>query len=206
MKLLHLDSSILGEQSASREISAAIVARLRQVDPSLAVSYRDLAADPVPHLSGGYLAAASGAGDADAFAAEIADSTAILDAFLEADIVVIGAPMYNFGIPSQLKAWIDRIAVAGKTFRYTEKGPEGLAGGKRIIVASARGGVYTPGSPAMAADFQEPYLRALFGFLGVTEVEIIRAEGLKMGQEQLDAALAAARKAASELHALPKAA
>lgn len=206
MKLLHLDSSILGEQSASGEISAAIVARLRQVDPSLEVTYRDLAADPVPHLSGGYLAAASGAGDADAFAAEIADSTAILDAFIEADIVVIGAPMYNFGIPSQLKAWIDRIAVAGKTFRYTETGPEGLAGGKRIIVASARGGVYTPGSPAAPADFQEPYLRAVFGFLGVTDVEIIRAEGLKMGQEQMDAALAAARNAASELSALPKAA
>lgn len=206
MKLLHLDSSILGEQSASREISAAIVARLRQVDPALAVSYRDLAADPVSHLSGGYLAAASGADDTGAFAAEIADSTAILDAFLEADIVVIGAPMYNFGIPSQLKAWIDRIAVAGKTFRYTEKGPEGLAGGKRIIVASARGGVYTPGSAAAPADFQEPYLRAVFGFLGVTDVEIIRAEGLKMGQEQLDAALAGARNAASELSALPKAA
>ncbi|WP_420103603.1 FMN-dependent NADH-azoreductase [Bosea sp. (in: a-proteobacteria)] len=206
MKLLHLDSSILGEQSASREISAAIVARLRQVDPSLEVSYRDLAADPVPHLSGGYLAVASGADDTGSFTAEVADSTAILDAFIEADIVVIGAPMYNFGIPSQLKAWIDRIAVAGKTFRYTETGPEGLAGGKRIIVASARGGIYTPGSPAAPADFQEPYLQAVFGFLGVTDVEIIRAEGLKMGQEQLDAALAGARNAASELPALPKAA
>jgi FMN-dependent NADH-azoreductase len=206
MKLLHLDSSILGDNSASRQVSAAVVARLRQVDPSLTVTYRDLAADPVPHLSGGYLAAANGAGDTQAFAAEITDSSAILETFLAADIVVIGTPMYNFSIPSQLKAWIDRIAVAGKTFSYDENGPKGLIGGKRIIIASARGGVYAPGAPAEPYDFQETYLRALFGFLGVTDLEIIRAEGLKMGPEQLQAALEGARQAASELSALPKAA
>ncbi|TAJ34265.1 NAD(P)H-dependent oxidoreductase [Bosea sp. (in: a-proteobacteria)] len=206
MKLLHLDSSILGENSASRELSAAVVARMRQVDPSLDVTYRDLAANPLPHLSGGYLAAAAGAGDAAAFADELADSSATLDAFLGADIVVIGAPMYNFGIPSQLKAWIDRIAVAGKTFRYTEKGPEGLAGSKRIVIASARGGVYAPGAPAEPNDFQENYLRAVFSFLGVTDLEIIRAEGLKIGPEQMQSALAAARQAAAELSALAQAA
>ncbi len=206
MKLLHLDSSILGENSASRALSAAVVARLRQVDPALEVSYRDLAAQPLPHLSGGHLAAAAGAGDTAAFAEELADSAATLDAFLAADIVVIGTPMYNFGIPSQLKAWIDRIAVAGKTFRYSEKGPEGLAGGKRIVIASARGGVYSAGAPAEPNDFQENYLRAVFGFLGVTDIEIVRAEGLAMGPDQRQAAMAAALQASTGLDRLAQAA
>lgn len=206
MKLLHLDSSILGANSASREISAAVVRQLRASNAAIEVTYRDLVAEPVPHLSGGYLAAASGAGDIQAFASELADSTALLESFLAADIVVIGAPMYNFGIPSQLKAWIDRIAVAGKTFRYTEKGPEGLAGGKRVIIASARGGVYTPSAPAAPNDFQEAYLPAVFGFLGVTDIEIARAEGLAMGADQRRAALDEAHRSASVIGAVPKAA
>ena len=102
---------------------------------------------------------------------------------ISADVIVIGAPMYNFGITSSLKAWVDRIAVAGKTFRYTETGPEGLAGGKRVIIASTRGGVYSAGSPAAAMDFQEPYLRTVLGFLGITDIEFVRAEGVAMGDE-----------------------
>jgi FMN-dependent NADH-azoreductase len=201
MKLLHLDSSILGDNSASREVSAAIVARLRQANANLDVTYRDLAADPVPHLSGAYLAAASGAPGMENFQAEVATSAAIMEEFLAADTVVIGAPMYNFAIPTQLKAWIDRIAVAGKTFRYSEKGPEGLAGGKRLIFAISRGNIYSAGAPAAPLDFQEPYLRAVFGFLGVTDIEFVRAEGIAFGPEQRAAALNGAREAASALQA-----
>jgi FMN-dependent NADH-azoreductase len=116
-----------------------------------------------------------------------------LDAFLAADIVVVGAPMYNFGIPSQLKAWIDRLAVAGRTFRYTEKGPEGLAGGKRVIIASSRGGLYGPQSGMAALDHQETYLRAIFNFFGITDITFIRAEGVAFGEAQREQALAAAR-------------
>jgi len=180
MKLLHIDSSVLGANSASRELSAAIVARWQAQVPGLSTEYRDLDADPVPHLGGAILA-----GD-DATAA--AESEKVLQQFLDADIVVLGAPMYNFSIPSTLKAWIDRIAVAGRTFRYTADGPEGLAGNKRVIVASARGGLHE-GAPS---DFQEPYLRFLFGFLGVTGVEFIRAEGLGLSPQHRSDALAAA--------------
>jgi FMN-dependent NADH-azoreductase len=116
--------------------------------------------------------------------------------FLDADVVVIGAPMYNFTISSQLKAWIDRVSVAGKTFRYTEQGAEGLAGGRTVIIASTRGGLYGAETPAAAADFQEPYLRCVFGFLGVSDLRFVRAEGLAYGpdarQAALDAALASA--------------
>lgn len=172
MKLLHIDSSILGGNSASRELSAAIVARWQAATPGLQVRYRDLDADPLPHLSGGSLA---GADPAEAEAA-----AQVLQEFLEADIVVVGAPMYNFGIPSTLKAWIDRLAVAGKTFRYTEQGAQGLAGSKRVVVASARGGLHQ-GAPS---DFQEPYLRFLFGFFGIDDIEFVRAEGLAVSPEQ----------------------
>ena len=126
MKLLHLDSSILGQHSASRELGAAIVARWQRDVRGIEVTYRDLAANPLPHLSGGALAQAN--------ADEAATAAAVMDEFLSADVIVVGAPMYNFGIPSQLKAWIDRVAVAGKTFRYTADGPQGLAGGKQVIV------------------------------------------------------------------------
>jgi FMN-dependent NADH-azoreductase len=181
MRLLHLDSSALGGQSVTRELSAAVVARWEAAEPALEVAYRDLDAQPLPHLTGPVL------GKADAAAAE--ESEQVLQQFLDADVVVLGAPMYNFGIPSTLKAWIDRIAVAGRTFRYTASGPEGLAGGKQVIVASARGGVYGDASPA---DFQEAYLRQVFGFLGIRDVVFVRAEGVAMGPEQRADALASA--------------
>lgn len=181
MRLLHLDSSALGTQSVTRELSAATVARWRNAAPGVEVAYRDLDAQPLPHLTGPVL------GKADAGAAD--ESEQVLQQFLDADVVVLGAPMYNFGIPSTLKAWIDRIAVAGRTFRYTASGPEGLAGGKQVIVASARGGVYGDASPA---DFQEAYLRQVFGFLGIRDVTFVRAEGVAMGPEQRADALASA--------------
>lgn len=185
MKLLHIDSSILGAGSVSRTLSAAIVAAQQAQHPGLQISYRDLAAQPVDHLSGAHLAAGQGAVPEDAaLAADVADGAAVLDAFLVADIVVVGAPMYNFSIPTQLKAWIDRLAVAGRTFRYTEKGVEGLAGGKTVIIASSRGGFYGEGTPIAFLDHQETYLKGVFGFFGVTDIRFIRAEGVALGDEQ----------------------
>lgn len=193
MRLLHLDSSALGAGSVTRELTAAIVARWQDAAPGLDVVYRDLDADPLPHLTAPLL------GQADPVAA--AESERVLQQFLAADVVVVGAPMYNFGVPSTLKAWIDRIAVAGRTFRYTERGPEGLAGGKRVIVASGRGGAYGDASPA---DFQEAYLRQVFGFLGIRDLDFVRAEGVAMSPERRAEALAAAH--ASVPAPLPRAA
>ncbi|HEY9254368.1 MAG TPA: NAD(P)H-dependent oxidoreductase [Stenotrophomonas sp.] len=194
MKLLHLDSSALADNSVTRELSAAVVARWRALEPGLQVEYRDLDSEPLPHLTGQTLA------KADPAEAEASERT--LQQFLEADVVVIGAPMYNFSIPSTLKAWIDRVAVAGRTFRYTENGPEGLAGGKRVIVASGRGGLHT-GAPT---DFQEPYLRQVFGFLGVKEIEFVRAEGVSYSPQHRTDALAGAHASIQQLGALAEAA
>jgi FMN-dependent NADH-azoreductase len=181
MKLLHLDSSLLGEGSASRQLTRSIVGRLHRDHPGLDVVYRDLDATALPHLTGSDLATARQPAD-----------NPVLQEFLDADIVVVGAPMYNFGVPSVLKAWIDRISIAGVTFRYTENGPEGLSGGKRVVIASTRGGLYAEGSPFAAMDFQESYLQAVFAFLGVTDVDVVRAEGLNIGPEQRQAAMQAA--------------
>jgi FMN-dependent NADH-azoreductase len=205
MKLLHLDSSILGGNSASRQLSAAITDQLAKATPGLEVVYRDLAAQPLSHLTGEHFAARQGVvPESPAVQADIAASEAVLDEFLDADIVVIGAPLYNFGVPSQLKAWIDRIAVAGKTFRYGAAGPEGLAGGKRVIVTTSRGGLYGAGMPAAAFEHVESYLRAVFGFLGVTDLKIIVAEGLAMGPEQRGKAMGDALQAISQLQAAPQ--
>lgn len=166
MTILHIDSSISGDNSASRAISRNIVAQLKRALWDSELVYRDLVADPLPHLT------------LDAFA-----DTSVLDEFLAADTVVIGAPMYNFTLPTQLKAWLDRIMVAGKTFRYTEQGPEGLAGGKRVIIALARGGFYDQGSPASTLEHLESYLRGVFNFIGI-EPEFVAADGLAIGPEQ----------------------
>jgi FMN-dependent NADH-azoreductase len=200
MKLLHLDSSILGGNSVSRQLSAAIADRLAKATPGLDVVYRDLAAEPLSHLTGDLFAARQGAvPESPAMQKDIAVSQAVLDEFLDADIVVIGAPMYNFGVPSQLKSWIDRIAVAGKTFRYGPSGPEGLAGGKHVIVATSRGGLYGAGMPGAVLEHAESYLRAVFGFIGVTNLEIVVAEGLAMGPEQREKAMQGALKVVTEL-------
>jgi len=193
MKLLHIDSSILGEASASRELSAAIVQAFSRSMPGLEVVRRDLDADPIPHLDSRLLAAVRPDIAANATAPGVAETgAAALDEFLDAEIVVIGAPMYNFTIPSQLKAWIDHIIIAGKTFRYSETGAEGLAGGKKVIIASSRGGLYAPGTPQAANDFQERYLRTVLGFIGIEDIDIVRAEGLGFGPEQREAAMRAA--------------
>ena len=194
MKLLHIDSSVLGDSSASRQISAAIVTALSDTIPGLKVVRRDLEAAPLPHLSARLLPTIQPdpSRQNDTITAETDQAAAVLQEFLDADIVVIGAPMYNFTVSTQLKAWIDRILIVGKTFGYTEAGPTGLAGGKRVIVASSRGGLYGPGTPSEANDFHETYLNAVFRFIGIKTIEIVRAEGLAYGREQREAALLAA--------------
>jgi len=202
MKLLHLDASILGANSASRELSAAVVARLVRETAVTAVTYRDLAAAPLDHLSGAHLAAGQGVvPESAALQKDIGESQAVLAEFLAADTVVIGAPMYNFTLPTQLKAWIDRIMVAGKTFRYGANGPEGLAGDKRVIVVVSRGGFYGPGTPAEAAEHLQTYLRTVFGFMGVKDVEFIVAEGLQVGPDQRAQGMQRALEAATGLKA-----
>jgi FMN-dependent NADH-azoreductase len=202
MRLLHLDSSILGANSASRQLSAAAVERFRKQVPGLGVSYRDLAAEPLSHLSGEHLAAGQGATpESQAVQKDLVASQAVLEEFLAADIVVIGAPMYNFTLPTQLKAWIDRIVVAGKTFRYGAAGAEGLAGNKRVVVAISRGGFYGAGTPAAAMEHLETYLRGVFGFIGVTNLEIIVAEGLAVGPQQRETAMQSAMQTATGLRA-----
>ena len=174
MTILHIDASINGDNSASRAISQSIVDQLTIERGGDDVVYRDLAADPLPHLT------------LSAFA-----DTSVLDEFLAADTVVIGAPMYNFTLPTQLKAWIDRIVLAGKTFRYTENGPEGLAKGKRVIIGLARGGFYNEGSPAAALEHLETYLTGVFNFIGI-EPEFVAADGLAVSAEQREESISLA--------------
>ena len=166
MTILHIDASINGENSATRTLTTAIVDQLKSAQWGEEVVYRDLAANPLPHLT----------------LAAFAD-TSVLDEFLAADTVVVGAPMYNFTLPTQLKAWIDRLVIAGTTFRYTENGPEGLAKGKRVIIALARGGFYNEGSAAAALEHLETYLKGVFNFIGV-EPEFVAADGLAISPEQ----------------------
>jgi FMN-dependent NADH-azoreductase len=174
MRLLHIDSSALGAHSVSRELSAAIVAAWKRRVPGIDIVRRDLAAEPLAHWT-----PVPDAADPTAALGQV-----VLDEFLAADVVVIGAPMYNFGVPSSLKAWIDRIMVAGQTFRYTANGPEGLVTGKKVYVGLARGGIYrdTP------ADSLVPYLKGVLGLMGMTDVEFIYAEGVNMGADRASAA------------------
>ena len=166
MTILHIDASINGENSASRAISQSIVEQITTAQWGDELIYRDLAREPLPHLT------------LEAFA-----DSSVLDEFLGADTIVIGAPMYNFTLPTQLKAWIDRIVLAGKTFRYTESGPEGLARGKRVVIALARGGFYNGNSPTAALEHLETYLRGIFNFIGI-EPEFVAADGLAVSPEQ----------------------
>ncbi|RUO62138.1 FMN-dependent NADH-azoreductase [Pseudidiomarina insulisalsae] len=185
MNILHLDSGLFVEQSVSRKLSKQIVERIAgEADQ---VVYRDLVTDPVPHL------------DAETLLAEQQPLTqTLLDELFAADVVVIGAPMYNFTIPTQLKAWFDRVLKAGVTFKYTEQGLQGLLTGKKVYIASGRGGIYSEGAAA-AMDHQESYLRNALGFIGITDVTVIRAEGVNLGEAPRQQALQAADEAIAEL-------
>ena len=196
MQILHLDSSILADSSASRALSQAIVAGLLRQHPTATVAYRDLVAEAIPHLDG---AIAAGFRPITppahaATAVEHARSQTLVAELLASDILVIGAPMYNFSVATGLRAWFDHVLRAGETFRYTEAGPEGLLGPKRVIVVESRGGLYSEG-PAQAFDFQEPYLRHLLGFIGLSDVTFVRAEKIGFGPEARAEAIAAATAA-----------
>jgi FMN-dependent NADH-azoreductase len=201
MKILHIDSSINGEQSFSRTLSAAAVARLRELAPHAQVTYRDVAANPVPQFSGNIAAGIFQGQQTPEFQRDAEVLSSVLEEVLAADVIVIGTPMYNFGIPSQLKSWLDAITMPGKTFSYSEAGARGLLGEKRVVIASSRGGIYGPDSPAAAFEHQESHLRSLFGFLGVTQIDVVRAEGLKISPEQAEKSLQGALQQAAQLQA-----
>jgi FMN-dependent NADH-azoreductase len=197
MKILHLDSSVSGAQSVSRPLSKETTAKLVASNPGAEVTYRDLVTEPLRH----YTAVLRVHGITLDVATpeqkhELETGEKILAEFLASDVVVVGAPMYNFSIPSQLKAWIDLICVAGKTFSYSSAGPAGLCGGKKVIIVSARGGKYGETSPM---DYQEGYLKTIFGFLGITDITIIRAEGIGYGPDAAKTAIEGAKAEIAKL-------
>lgn len=202
MKLLHIDSSVLGGNSVSRKLTAKIVADWQAAHPGTEVDYLDVAATAPVHLSGEALGSRFVPADnhSSVQKEEAAYAEALLAQFFAADVIVVGAPMYNFTVPSQLKSWIDRVLQAGRTFSYGANGPVGLAGGKTVIIASTRGGVYS--NAAMdALEHQESYLKTVFGFIGITDIRIVRAEGLNMGDDAKNAGIAAAHAEIAALHA-----
>ena len=195
MQLLHIDSAITGDQSVSRQLSARAVQAWVQAHPGTQVQRLDLAVDAPSHLSADSLGFRTGqAAETEVQRRENAVSEALVSQFLASDVIVIGTPFYNFTIPTQLKAWIDRIAQSGRTFKYTDKGPVGLAGGKTLIVVVSRGGIYSTSEGGRAMEHQEGYLRTVFGFMGVTDVRFVRAEGVGMGPDAKNQALANAER------------
>ena len=190
--ILAINSSVAGEGSASRLLVEETVDRLRAATPAAAVTWRDVGVIPVPHLTPATLAGVRGEPATVAELATRALSDALIAELRAADTIVMGVPMYNFSVPTGLRAWFDHVLRAGETFRYSSAGPEGLLGGKRVIVIEARGGYYSEG-PAQAFDFQEPYLRHLFAFVGITDVEFVRVEKMGFGPEAQTAAIADAR-------------
>jgi FMN-dependent NADH-azoreductase len=193
--ILHIDSSILGGYSVSRALTADIVAKELTLHPGARVIRRDIVVNATLHLSDAHMAVfQGGAVTSPALGADLAVGGAYIDDLFAADIIVIGAPMYNFSVRSQLKGWIDRVCVAGRTFRYTANGPESLLpSGKKVVIASTRGGIYTGDSPAAVLEHHESYLRGVLGFIGLSDVTVIRAEGLNLGEEPKAASIAQAK-------------
>jgi len=200
--LLVINSSAAGANSVSRVLVADAVSKLMAADPGAQVTHRDLDTTPVPNLTSETLAGVRGVATTEAEIAARKLSDELIAELRAADTIVIGAPMYNFSTSTLLRAWFDYVLRAGETFSYSEAGPKGLLGGKRAIVVEARGGLYSDG-PAVAADFQEPYLRHLLGFIGITDVTFVHAEKLGYGPDARDAALKHAKARISELAAPP---
>ena len=202
MNLLLVTSSIAGQASNSRALAMDIVSALTEGHPNERVVERDVSSDPLPHFTAetfkAFTAPAETRSPAETALAALGDT--LIEELENADAIVLAAPMYNFSIPSTLKAWIDHVARAGRTFHYTEDGPVGLLGGRKVYVAGSRGGVYSTG-PAQALDFHETYLRGVLGFLGLTDVTFIHAEGLAKGPAVAEAAMAGARAQAQALAA-----
>lgn len=200
MNILHLDSGLFNGQSVTRHLTAKLVDKLKLQHSSAQVVYRDLAESAPAHLDANILMAAGKepAEQSDFEKEQVALSATLLDELFAADIIVVAAPMYNFTIPSQLKAWLDRVLQSGKTFRYTENGAEGLVKGKTVYIASSRGGIYSEGAAA-AMEHQESYLTTALNFIGITDIHIVRAEGVNMGDEPKAKAIAGAEERIKEL-------
>src|SRR3712207_4358424 len=188
-KVLIIDSAATGDASISRKLTSEVAERLAGRDPSVRIVRRDIGASPIPHLTAETVGAIRGAARTEAEREALALSDALIEEIKEADLIVIGAPMYNFGMASTLKTWFDHVVRAGVTFRYTEAGPEGLVKGKKAVVIEPRAGFYSEG-PAAVMDNQEPHIRTLLGFMGVDDVTFIRAEKLAFGPEAAAAAIA----------------
>ena len=196
--ILVINSSILGNGSASREVVDYTVERLRQIEPRARIIERNLGAEPIPHLSEANWAGirAQPTTAVEHQARELSDQ--LLEELRAADTLVIGAPMYNFSIPTALRAWFDHVLRAGETFRYTSAGPQGLLSGKKVIVVESSGGLYSEG-PAQVLDFQEPYLRQLLSFMGLTEVDFVHLEKLGSGDAARSTALTSAKARIEQL-------
>src|SRR5436305_466685 len=197
MNILFVTSSSRGSASYSNRVATNVLTELRTRNPGARVTGRDPGREPLPHIDDDFVTATRGPTmpQTDEQRALLARSEALVDELLASDVIVIAAPMINFTIPSNLKTWIDYVARAGRTFSYTEKGPQGLVIGKQVILVVARGGVYA-GNPAL--DFQVPYLKSVLGFLGMTDVEVVEVEGTAFGPEAAEKAVAAAT---ARLHA-----
>lgn len=196
--LLVINSSANADQSVSRLLVDEAVQQILAAAPQTTVRQRDLGKDPVPHLTTATLAGVRGTPSTEAEMAARALSDELIAEVKAANIIVLAAPMYNFSIPTSLRSWFDYILRAGETFRYSEAGPEGLLKGRKVIVLTSRGGLYSEG-PGAAADFQEPYLRHLLGFAGITDVTFVHAEKIGFGPEARAAAIASAKADISRL-------
>jgi len=196
MNILHITSSSRGSASYSNRVAIQVLDELKGRNPGSSVTVRDLAREPLPHIDDDFVAATRSPDgpQTERQRTQLAQSDALVDELLAADLIVIAAPMINFTIPSTLKSWIDHVARAGRTFSYSEKGPQGLVTGKQVILVAARGGVYAQGA---ALDFQLPYLKSVLGFLGMTDVTVVEVEGTAFGPEAAEKAVAAA---AAKMH------
>jgi FMN-dependent NADH-azoreductase len=198
--LLHINSSVRTSGSVSRQLTAEFIDKWQTARPEFRIVERDLASQPVPHITeqtiGAYFTPAESRNAEQAEAVKLSDE--LVAELMAADVIVIGAPMYNFSVSSSLKAWIDHIARAGVTFKYTETGPVGLLGGKKVFVFTSRGGVYSEG-PAKPMDFHETYLRGVLGFVGLNDITFVHTEGLSLGEETTVSAFARTRNAMDEL-------
>ena len=190
MRILQVKSSVFSGNGASNRLADEFVAQLREQHPEAEIVVRDLAADPVPHLDGARVAAffAKPVERTDEQRIVVAYSDALIDELRRADVLVLGLPMYNFGVPSQLKAWFDHLARAGETFKYTDKGAVGLLKGKKAYVFTARGGVYGGDEHS-----QTRFVREFLEFIGIADIEFVYAEGLAMGPDSRNKSIAAAR-------------
>lgn len=193
-RILIVTSSANGEASISSRLAEAHAAQLAAAHPDASIVRRDVGAAPIPHLTEATVAAIKGQPESEPERAARALSDILVAELAAADLVVIASPMYNFGMSSTLKAWFDHVLRAGVTFRYGEAGPEGLLTGKKAVVIESRGGFYSAG-PASAMDSQEAHIRTMLGFIGITDVTVVRAERLAHGPEAAEAALAEAREA-----------